>query len=348
VLHFIDQWIDQLRYNDQVYYSLFVSPPWLTAGHPFATNPAESRALYGESLAYLKVRKDEGVVRDQTVSETGEWHRSRVPIDRAEVNLWSDILCGSRRQTFWYVDAHMRVAIDLNAGGAICDLRPLVGQVDRNMGADTRNLWNGNYPYLISSEHRGGVVSGPRQTAEIRCRGVSVDLSESRTSGRVTRGADGVPVLTTEPVALAVGGVTVTVASVFRFPGEGVIEIERQLLASSDSAADVEFVETHRGCWGTTEYPEDMRGITLRAANADAAHELTYAYGARTLRTEMPVRVEATLPPVNCAIALEPVGNVARGEAREGFMFQPFYTLSLSGSVRVGEDLRVRLTLRAP
>lgn len=348
LLHFIDQWIGQLRYNDQVYYSLFVSPPWLSAGHPFATNPEESRQLYGESLAYLKSRKDDGVVRDQTMSETGEWHRAHAAVGSAEVNLWSDVLCGSGRQTFWYVDAWFRVAIDLNAGGTLCDFRPLGGRVDRNMGADTKNLWNGNYPYLISSEHRGGVVAGPRQTAEVRCRGAAGEFSACRTTGKVARGGDGIAVLETEPMSLLVGDVTVSVASVFRFPGGGVIEIERRLLASSDPAAEVELTESHRGCWGTTEYPEDMRGVVVCAETATVRRELTYAYGARTLRVAAPVRVAAALPPVNCTVALEPVANVTQGEAREGFMFQPFYTLSLSGRVAVGESLTTRLTLRAP
>lgn len=348
LLHFIDQWIEQLRYNDHVYYSLFVSPPWLSAGHPFATNPAESRQLYGESLAYLKARKDGGAVCDQTVSETGEWHRANAVVGGAEVNLWRDQLCGSGRQTFWYVDAWLRVAIDLNAGGTICDLRPLAGQVDRNMGADTKNLWNGNYPYLISSEHRGGVVAGPRQTAQVRCRGASVDFSDCRTTGRVSRDAAGVRTLATEPMTLAVGGVTVTVASVFRFPGGGVVEIERRLLASSDPAAEIELVESHRGCWGTTEYAEDLRDLVLRAEATDARRELTYAYAARALRIEAPVRVSATLPSVNTVVALEPAANVSQGEAREGFMFQPFYTLSLSGRVAAGQSLKTRLTLGTP
>jgi hypothetical protein len=346
LLHFIDQWLEQLRYNDHVYYSLFVSPPWLAAGHPFSTDPAAARRLYGESLAYLADRKNAGLVRDQTVSETGEWYREHVPINRAEVNLWSDILCGSRRQMFWYVDAHFRLTVDLNAGGTICDLRPFTGQLDRNMGADTANLWNGNYPYLISSEHRGGVTAGPRQTAELRCRGARVAVTARRTVGRVVKGKDG-PELVTDPVTLDVGGVNVTVVSAFRFPGGGVVEIERRVLAISDPTATLELVETHRGCWGTTEYPEDMRGIILAAESGADRRELRYAYGARTLRIAAPQRVEATLPMARCQVALQPVEGVENGEAVEGFMFQPFYTLSLGGVVNAGESLKTRLVLRA-
>ncbi len=347
LLHFIDQWLEQLRYNNHVYYSLFVSPPWLSPGHPFTPDHFAARRLYGESLAYLADRKAAGLVRDQSVSETGEWVRAHIPVNRPEVNLWSDILCGSRRQMFWYVDAYFRLTIDLNAGGTICDLRPLIGQLDRNMGSDTKNLWNGNYPYLISSEHRGGVAAGPRQTAEVRCRGSRVAFTASRTAGRVTRGADGVSELVTDPITLAVGDVTVTAASVFRFPGAGIVEIERRLLTVSDPSATIELAETHRGCWGTTEYPEDMRGLVLSAEDATERRELVYAYEARTLRVEAPHRVEATLPPVHSRIALEPVGGGARGEAVEGFMFQPFYTLTLIGTVAAGQSLRTRLILSA-
>ncbi|HWL17803.1 MAG TPA: hypothetical protein VNR00_19490 [Opitutus sp.] len=348
LLHFIDQWLDQLNYNDCVYYSLFVSPPWLAAGHPFSPDPGAARRLYGESLAYLADRRSAGLVCDQTVSETGEWYRQRQPLNRPEVNLWRDILCGSRREMFWYVDAFFRLTIDLNAGGTLCDLRPLAGQVDGNMGADTKNLWNGNYPYLISSEHRGGVAAGPRQTAEVRYRGARVAFSAARTTGRVTRGQEGGPELVTEPLTLNVGDVEVTVASVFRFPGGGVVEIERRLLAVSDPSAKIELAETHRGCWGTTEYPEDMRGIVLAVETADQRSELVYAYGARPLRVDAPKRVSAALPSVRCEVALEPAGPVTHGEAGEGFMFQPFYTLTLSGPVTTGESLKTRLILRAP
>lgn len=347
VLHFIDQWIDQLAYNDHVYYSLFVSPPWLTAGHPFATKPEESRQLYAESLAYLAHRKREGVVRDQTMSETGSWYRANVPPNRPEVNLSKDILCGSCRQMFWYVDAFWRVAVDLNAGGTICDLRPLAGQLDRNMGPDTPNLWNGNYPYLISSEHRGGVKSGPMQSCEVRCRGRIAWFSDRRVEGQARREADGSFVLTTEPTTLALGDVSIVVASEFRFFAGGRVQISRRLLESSDPSAEIEFAEVHRGCWGTTEYPEDMRGVRVAAVAAGREEALTYAYEARSLRVQNPERVLAELPQVRTRIALEPAGPVRDGEAKEGFMFQPFYTLGLRGVVAPGGALQTVLTIQS-
>src|SRR5690606_15329143 len=151
-----------------------------------------------------------------------------------------------------------RVAIDLNAGGAICDLRPYGGRIDRNMGPDTPALWNGNYPFLISSGLRGGYQSGPTHTCELRYNGRSVLVSEARTRGTVTRDSDGIATLQVEAVTLDVGGLHVTLRSAYRFCGDGRIEIEREVTTLSDPEAQVEVRELHRGCWGTTEYPEDL------------------------------------------------------------------------------------------
>lgn len=348
LLHFIDQWIEQAKYNGSSYYSLFVSTPWVAPGHPFVKDHRQARRLYAESLAYLKDREDAGLARCVTMGAYADWHRANVKPGTGEVNLWNDILCGSGRQMFWHVDSHQRVAIDLNAGGAICDLRPYGGRLDRNMGPDTPSLWNGNYPFLISSGLRGGYQSGPMHTCELHHDGRSVLVSEARTHGRVVRDERGIATLEIEPVTLDVGGLQVTVRSSYRFCGDGRIEIQRKVTELSDTSARVEVRELHRGCWGTTEYPEDLSQLVLHAASTDegsAAQKLGYAYQSRKLEVASPRLVAAELPPVGCRVTLEPLGPCDRGVAVEGHMFRPFYTLILSRTLSAGQSLQSRLRL---
>src|SRR5690606_19923408 len=106
-----------------------------------------------------------------------------------------------------------------------------------------------------------------------------------------------------EPTTLALGDVSIVVASEFRFLAGGRVQISRRLLESSDPSAEIEFAEVHRGCWGTTEYPEDMRGVRLAAVAAGREEALTYAYEARSLRVKNPERVLAELPQVRTRIA---------------------------------------------
>jgi hypothetical protein len=346
LLHFIDQWIGQLRYNTYGYYSLFVSTPWIVAGHPFVEDHREARRLYAESLAYLKDRQDIGLVRCVTMSEFAEWHRTTFQGNQADVNLSQDLLCGSGRQMFWFADSHMRVAIDLNAGGAICDLRPYVGRIDRNIGPDSPSLWNGNYPFLISSGLRGGYRTGPTHTCELRYQGRSVLFSEARTTGEVTRSSDGHSTITTAPITLQLGDLRATVRSSYRFIGDGTIDIDRTLIELSDPAAKVEMRELHRGCWGTTEYPEDLRGTVLRAqGETEAEQTLPYEYRSRRIVVARPTALTADIPQLKCRVTLKPLDNADEGEAIEGYMFRPFYTLALSRTLSAGESLRSRLHL---
>ena len=347
VLHFIDQWIEQGRHNSHGYYSLFVSPPWITAGHPFVDDPQDARRLYDESLAYLRDRQDAGQVRCVTMTEFARWFAGNVKPGESTVNLSRDLMCDAGREMFWYVDHAFRVAIDLNLGGAICDLRPYDGRIDRNLGPETPSLWNGNYPFLISTALRGGYRTGPIHSCEVHHAGRSVSLAEARSRGAIERAPDGTAVLQIEPVTVEVAGLRVTVASTYRFPGDGTIAIERRVVSLSDPTATVELREYHRGCWGTTEYPEDLRGLTLRTRDATAdVQELSYAYASRRIATTTPAEVSAGIPPLGCQVALQPVNGAERGEALEGHMFRPFYTLALARCVTAGQSFITRLQFR--
>src|SRR6185369_3297486 len=90
------------------------------------------------------------------VVEFARWFRKNRGIDKPEVSLWKDVLCGSKKQVFWYVDSSFRATVDPNQNGAIVDLRPYVARLDRTVGTDSKNLYDGSYPFVLHAQYRGG------------------------------------------------------------------------------------------------------------------------------------------------------------------------------------------------
>lgn len=335
---FVDEWLKQLEYNRFGYYNIFVSPYWLADGYVFEYSNELNRKFYTETLEYLKSKADEDKVTCVTMQEFAAWYRENIKIDTPEVNLWQDILCGSKRQMFWYVDSSFRITIDANCGGSIYDLRPYAGGLERNLGPDTPHLANGMYPFLISAEHRGGLQDGSIHTLNVSYKGETVSITERRTKCAVAQDNDGQYIVSFEPVTLKIDSLSFDITSVYRFLGDGKIEITRQVTNMSDPEAEITLTEYHRGCWGTTIYPEDMRGIRLsvKGLNDSEEESLTYEYKCRTLKKYSPVKLSADIPQLEASVSLVPLNGADLGEAKEGFLFRPFYTLSLSKKVRNG------------
>ncbi|QJC51511.1 hypothetical protein HGI30_08085 [Paenibacillus albicereus] len=330
---FVDQWIQQKDYNGFSYYSVFVSTPWVMPGNIFVDDAEHAKALYVDSLQYLRQKADEGEAELATMSGFADAYRLLAGPDKPEVNLWKDILAGTKRQTFWYVDSAFRCAIDLNIGGTICDLRPYVGELSGDMGPDTEILWNGNHPYLIAKEHRGH--SGHRCVVSIG--GASASIENVRTGGRVGRSAEGKHQLIVDPIVLEVGGHEVTLESTFTFEGAGRIRIERRVAAVSDPDVEVGVAEVFDGCYGTTIYPEDMRGIGLHAEGAAESASLAYAYRSGKAAVESPKRLSATVPKLRTRVSLVPEpGSADRGSVQEGVLFKPYYKLSSEKTLKQG------------
>lgn len=337
---FVDKWIEQAQYNGYSYYSFFVSSPWISPGQDFVDSHEDARELYSKALKYLRLKVDEGTVETVTMSEFADWYKANVALGKPEVNLWSDILCGSKREMYWYIDPYLRVAIDPNIGGAICDLRPYAGRVERNLGPDKENLWNGNYPFTLSAEHRSG-VGGPIHTCMISYKGERKMLHDYRTKFRTMINYKGSKGIVTEPITIDFSDVEVTIETTYIFKGEGKIQIERKIIDISDSSAEVQITELHRGTWGTTEYPENMKGILLGVkGKSGILQQIDYLYKCRSFEVKDPEYVEVVIPQINCRITLVPEEEVNCGRYEEGYMFSPFYTLSLNKTVSKGGILK--------
>jgi hypothetical protein len=347
--HFIDQWIKQLEFNDFVYYNIYIGTQWMKAGANFEEPTEYSVSLYADALKYLQKKKDEGVAEDMTMEEFAGWFAENVPIGKPEVNHWDDILCGSRRQIAWYVDPYMRVAVDPNMGGAISDLRPLIGQIEKNPGADTKHLHNSSYPFIINSQHRGGFIGGSIHCFEVGIHGKNRQLLNYRTQCVMSRDGRGNHRIMIDPVEVKIDDVVITVGSSYAFLGNGVIEIERTVLDCSDRGAEVAITEFHRGCWGDNQYPADMRGIELGAIDS-AGHlqeHFSCDYRNRAATIAGAGSMRAAIPQGNCSVTLASAPGEKADSCflEEGFMFCPFFTFRIIKKVKKGGTLTSWLTI---
>ncbi|MBR5613853.1 MAG: hypothetical protein IKW64_00935 [Clostridia bacterium] len=344
---FVDQWVKQLEYNDYIYYNVFVGPLWLTDESMLDESGAFARELYTQNMTYLKKKVDEGVAQISTMSEFAEWMEANVEIGTPEVNKWQDIICGSKREVYWYVDPYIRVALDANIAGAICDLRPHAGRLVRDLGNDTPNLCNMNYPFLISCEHRGGVHDGSIHTYRLEINGKETDLALKRTSISPGTDENGNKFVKFEPVTYTLDNIRATVESKYTFMGNGKIKISRKLVSCSNPNAVVKIKEYHCGCWGTTTYPEDMRGIDLIAYSNDGDEEkINFEYLGRELRTDTPKTMRALIPQLNITVDMEPITDGTEGKVTEGWMFSPYYRMQLTKELKESEALESWLKIR--
>lgn len=335
---FIDKWIEQINYNGFSYYNLFVSSPWLLDTCPFVDSVENAKALYEDSLRYLKAREKEGLVEAVTMTEFADWYKANIKIGESTVNLWDDLIGGTKRQMFWYVDPYMRAAFDLNAAGSIVDLRPYAGRLRRDLGPDTEALWNGSYPFAISF----GLRTGTEFLCKIHYNGKTVSTADRRTKGNISHMENGNIVFTVNPIKLRIDDLEITLQSVFKFRGNGEVEVERNILGLSKEGAFVTLEEYFQGCYGTVQYPEDMRSIELCAESKDSyeCKKLNYQYKTRKTEVTSPLAVTAKIPPLNTSIQLISEDISDNGGYAEGSLFTPYYGLFLNKRVSKGGTIK--------
>jgi len=339
---FIDMWLEQLNYNQCVYYNIYVGPSWLTDNTMLDEPGSYTIQLYDENMAYLEEKASEGKVEIMTMSEFGVWYMKTVKVGTPEVNSWRDIICGSKRTMYWYIDPMMRVCLDGNIGGAICDWRPYAGRLNRDTGPDTDNLSNMNQPYLISAEMRGGVHGGSLHTLQVKINGKECGVALKRTRFEV----EGTSKVRIKPITLKKDGVSVTVDAVIEFDGRGGMKISRRLLDVSDRQAEVRFVEFDKTCFGETQYQGDMRQCKLRIESACEKKELDYRYGGREMSMKDVKRLTAVYPQIGTQIEMEVLSDHVDGEAIEGYLFNPFLTLQAGKVVKTGEELKTCIRIK--
>jgi hypothetical protein len=207
-----------------------------------------------------------------------------------------------------------------------------------------------SYPYLIHSQYRTGqahhFVDGARTTLWVTHAGQSLDLATCQTKvASVERDAAGTRVTLTPAVLKFADGLVVEIETQYDFEGQGNIRISRRLLRTSQPGTVLQVQEYFKGCYGVTEYPQNMQGTEL-AVDGDQAGEIVYEYRSRTLTSAHAAMVSARVKAVRSAVKLEAAQSSICGSVTEGYLFNPYYTLTLDYALEDGKEVQTWLKIR--
>lgn len=346
----IDQYRSLERFNGYAYNMMFVGPGWMNKMGRWEAPYELLVKSYRDCMAYYAELKRAGELEEMTMSEFADWFRRNRGYTQPECALWSDILYGSRKQLFWYCDPYMRTCLDMNQCGAMIDLRPYVARLDWPVGIGTRHVQDASYPFLIQSMYRAGFFThyageGTIKSLKVSYEGEEVDLCLCRTRAHYEQ-TGSTRTITLEPVEIAFRKLSLKITTSFAFvEGTGEILVSRRITDMSDPTARVGLNEYMTACYGTTEYPEDMTGIQLKAVGHSETKEIAYGYMCREEQAA-PIRVvEALVPQVSTRVSLLPVGRNMTGYIREGYAFSPMFTLGLCAELGDGEEMTTCLRL---
>ncbi|MCM1127558.1 MAG: hypothetical protein NC429_13935 [Lachnospiraceae bacterium] len=335
--------IDQYRYqakfnNGYAYNMMFVGPGWMNKMGRWEASYELLKKSYEDGCAYYGQLKKEGKLIDMTMSEFADYYRRKKSYTEPECALWRDILYGSKKQVFWYCDPYMRACVNMDQGGAVVDLRPYAAKLNWPVGIGTPHVQDASYPFLIQEKYRAGYFThyageGTVRSAKICHNGEEVDLCLCRTKAHFSqKGKD--RILTLDPVDIEFSDMTLKLQSVITFTeGSGAIKIERKVLEMSDPDMEVSINEYMTGCYGTTEYAEDMSSLVLSAEKDGEKTELPYEYKCRDVLKPGADRVSCKLPPIETLVSMTCEGRDKEGYFREGYAFSPMFTLGYNGKL---------------
>ena len=347
----IDQYRALAKYNNGYSYNMmFVGPGWLNKMGRWEAPYELLRKSYEDGMAYYGQLKKEGKLKDLTMAEFADYYRSKKTYKEPECALWRDILYGSEKQVFWYADPYMRACINMDQGGALVDLRPYVAKLDWKVGIGTPHVQDASYPFLIQEKYRAGYFThyageGTVRSAKISYGGEEVDLCLCRTKAHYSETEDR-KILTLDPVDIEFFDLTVTLQTVITFEeGSSKIKYERKILKMSDPDADVTINEYMVGCYGTTEYPEDMTNITLKVSGGSSEGSLKYAYKCREIASEGGKEASAVIPDIDTCVSISTDKDDAVTYIKEGYAFSPMYTIGVTQKIKEGEDVTTWLNL---
>ncbi len=348
----IDQYRALAKYNKGYAYNMmFVGPGWMNKMGRWEAPYELLVKSYEDGCAYYGQLKKEGLLEDLTMAEFADRYRRKKTYTEPECALWRDILYGSDKQLFWYCDPYMRACVNMDQGGAIVDLRPYVAKLEWPVGIGTKHVQDASYPFLIQEKYRAGYFThyageGTVRSAKLSYKGEEVDLCLCRTKAKFTE-EPGKRTLVLEPTDIEFNDLTITVQTSIGFKeGDSSIEIKREIIKSSDPDAKVELNEYMVGCYGTTEYPEDMTGITLRLTGKNGkTEECKYAYACRENSGKDIARTEAEIPAIGTRVAMECDDSAATGYYKEGYAFSPMFTLGYRTEIGQGQEVTTWLRL---
>lgn len=344
----IDQYRSLAKYNNGYAYNMmFVGPGWMNKMGRWEAPYELLKKSYWDGCAYYGRLKKEGKLTDMTMSEFADYYRQKKTYTEPECALWRDILYGSNKQLFWYCDPYMRAGVNMDQGGAIFDLRPYVAKLPWPVGIGTPHVQDASYPFLMQEKYRAGYFThyageGTIRSAKVCHGGEEVDLCLCRTKAHFSQEGKN-RILTLDPVEIQFSDLTVKLQTVITFAeGESSIRIDRNILEMSDPAADVTINEYMVGCYGTTEYTEDMSSLTLGVDG----EMIPYAYKCRELSASNAGEVWCKLPPIETRVSMACEGREKNGYIKEGYAFSPMFTLGYTGTLKEKEVFTTWLKLQ--
>ena len=331
----IDQYRHLGKYNDGYSYNMmFVGPGWLNKMGRWEAPYELLKQSYEDAMEYYGNLKKQGELIDMTMDEFASYYRKKhANYNKPECALWKDILYGSNKQYFWYVDPYIRTCLDFNQGGAMIDLRPYASRVPFEVGIGTDHVYDATYPYLIQANYRAGYFThyagaGTVKSCKVTCLGETTDLCLTRTLAKYEKVDNGVKI-TTNPTTLVLGGKEIVIESVFTFiEGESLIQIERNILNEVD--VDVTFTEYFTGAFGVHEYQDDMSKVVLGVDD----DMMNYEYKDRKIEKENGKNATVIIPDINTVISM--YGDNDKVIVKEGIAFSPIYHIELVKTIRKG------------
>ena len=340
----IDQYRSLGKYNGGMAYNMmFVGPGWMNKTGRWEQPYELLLKSYEDGCAYYGKLKKEGKLTDMTMSEFADRFRAVKKYTTPECALWRDILYGSDKQLFWYCDPFMRVCVNMDQGGAIVDLRPYAAKLEWRVGIGTEHIQDASYPFLIQEKYRAGYFThyageGTVRSAKICHNGEEADLCLCRTKAKFSqRGGD--RILTLDPVEIVFSdGLKLELQTVITFTeGSSEIKTERKMLSISDPQAEVKIREYFVGCYGTTEYTEDMSSLRLGIDSDGVREEIGYEYKCRTVSKPNVNEVYCSLPPIKTRVSFRCGNPGAKGYVSEGYAFSPMFTLGYETEINESE-----------
>ena len=95
------------------------------------------------------------------------------------------------------------------------------------------------------------------------------------------------------------------------------------------------------GCYGTTEYTEDMSSLTLSVDDETLPSE----YKCRELSAVGAEEVACVLPPIKTRVSMLANGRNRIGFVKEGYAFSPMFTLGFERNLKDKEVFTTWLNL---
>lgn len=347
-----DQQRMQAYYNDGfAYYQIHVGSTWLSHHHNIIDPDEVTQGMYSETLNYLSQLCKSGDAQSVTLTEFADAYQSTFPIGKPTVGIGKDILTGSGKHYYWLFSPAYRVLIDTFQGGSIGDLRPYIGHYSAITGTDAPDgrYHMGSYPYLIHSQYRTGskhhYEDGARTTLFLQHGDERVDLCSCSAKIASVASRDHHQSLLLTPICVTFSdGAQATIQTEYSFEDNGDIVITRKLLHVSEHCNDLVLCEYVKGCYGFTEYPEDMKGITFLA---DGKTIDTYQYSAKSHTFFGNHHIEAAIPQIHTSISLLPISLAESMKISDGHLFSPFYTMECTYRYQNNrKEIRTCLMLR--